>query len=359
MHFNGVFSLNKPANSKLSKFKKWLTLPDTAKRLSVISGEDVTEADILQLALENHLKLSVNFLNQTVARRGNIVGYEDVQWGEFPIELGFKVPNLPVEAKGESLRYMESLQIDNTRFLNFSDELTTIQDVWDLPMIGCGLLHIKNKYQSLIGGPEVAFQILGGPVVEGPNELFYQVGKNCYTDLCYGPQTKAEIVKLKRLESSKSNNRRKEKLLICRRERLKVVKNIEYRTGFGRILMGHGLPEDSVLVVRTDALCKFEQLMLDNETEKNTATKVNKLSEYHARNREQVLGAAFAVLAKWPDKCTDTKNKVIAAKIADLVVKEHRLFWPNTSWDKNGPPLIADTIEGHLRKWLIQVNKQQ
>ena len=43
--------------------KEWLTVPDAAKRLSVIFGEEVTEADVLRLALDGHLKLSIYFVN--------------------------------------------------------------------------------------------------------------------------------------------------------------------------------------------------------------------------------------------------------------------------------------------------------
>ena len=49
--------------SKLFKLKKWLTIPETAKHLSIMFGEEVQEADVLRLGLDRHLKLSVNFVN--------------------------------------------------------------------------------------------------------------------------------------------------------------------------------------------------------------------------------------------------------------------------------------------------------
>jgi hypothetical protein len=45
------------------KFKEWLTVPDAARHLSILFGEDVSEADVLQLALDGHLTLSVHFVN--------------------------------------------------------------------------------------------------------------------------------------------------------------------------------------------------------------------------------------------------------------------------------------------------------
>ncbi|MHB9100341.1 MAG: hypothetical protein ACYC2E_02320 [Sulfuricella sp.] len=46
---------------KLDKLKKWLTIVDAARYLSIAFDEDVSEADVLRLALDGHLKLSVNF----------------------------------------------------------------------------------------------------------------------------------------------------------------------------------------------------------------------------------------------------------------------------------------------------------
>ena len=49
----------------LYKLKEWLTAPDAAAHLSMALVEDVTEADVLQLALDGQLTLSVNFVNPT------------------------------------------------------------------------------------------------------------------------------------------------------------------------------------------------------------------------------------------------------------------------------------------------------
>ena len=45
---------------KLYTLKKWYSLPDAANRLTLTLGEEVSEADILQLTLEGHLPLSWN-----------------------------------------------------------------------------------------------------------------------------------------------------------------------------------------------------------------------------------------------------------------------------------------------------------
>jgi hypothetical protein len=37
---------------KLPKLKDWLTVPDAARHLSILFGDDVSEADVLRLALD-------------------------------------------------------------------------------------------------------------------------------------------------------------------------------------------------------------------------------------------------------------------------------------------------------------------
>jgi hypothetical protein len=49
--------------SKLLKLKDWLTLDDAAKHLSIMFEEVVTKADVLRLACDGRLTLSVNMLN--------------------------------------------------------------------------------------------------------------------------------------------------------------------------------------------------------------------------------------------------------------------------------------------------------
>ena len=61
--------------SGLFKLKQWLTISETAKYLSDVLSESVSEADILKLGLDKHLKLSVNFVNGVPARGGKVVSY--------------------------------------------------------------------------------------------------------------------------------------------------------------------------------------------------------------------------------------------------------------------------------------------
>ena len=64
---------------KLSKLKEWFTVAETAKYLSIGFGTEVTEADVLRLALDEKLRMSVWLVNSTAAKRAEKIS--------IPIEL--------------------------------------------------------------------------------------------------------------------------------------------------------------------------------------------------------------------------------------------------------------------------------
>lgn len=72
--------------SKLFTLKKWLSLPEAAKRLSTSFDEEVTEADVIQLALDGHLQPSLRLLaSHLYARRwykkqSDEIEYEEVEY---------------------------------------------------------------------------------------------------------------------------------------------------------------------------------------------------------------------------------------------------------------------------------------
>jgi hypothetical protein len=70
--------------SRLFKLKEWINVGDAAKRLSALFEENVTAADVLRLALDGHLKLSINFVNNAKARGGKIVSWDETEWIMFP-----------------------------------------------------------------------------------------------------------------------------------------------------------------------------------------------------------------------------------------------------------------------------------
>lgn len=251
---------------KLFNLKEWLTVADAARHLSIVFGDDVAEADVLRLALDGHLCLSVNFVNHARARCGVVVGYEDAEWGEFPAELVATLPNIPDEAKGKPLPYMKSLNIDDKRFLNLSDEVTTLRGVWDLPMIGNERLDIEHEYQNLTGGPAVTLQCLDGAFVEGRDGQMCQLQED-FDDNEFQAGSKASQEKLKHrftemvaVDPTEEGAAEAEVLLNRHEEdRKKFLEKRKTRPERENYYPAGGLPKDAVLVVRTEALREFEQ----------------------------------------------------------------------------------------------------
>jgi hypothetical protein len=74
-------------------------------------------------------------------------------------------------------------------------------------------------------------------------------------------------------------------------------------------------------------------------------------TEINTKNKAEVLGAALAVLSKWPDECKHKNGNFAASKIAEKIEAEARLFWP----DKDRAPLKVETMAEHINEWLKKV----
>ncbi len=265
--------------SKLFKLKKWLTLSEASSHLTGVCGEEVTEADILLLALERHLTISVNFVNHAYVKPQKVVYFDEeelinsVKQGIYPPE--FKFSDMPFSKE----KLMLATRIDEGKFLTreADNDILEIEGVWDLPMIGGETVYVQSKYHELTGGPSVDLISIDGCFVarNEDNICVLQDSFNNYYDDYYGyrAQWQVQVDKLRRLELSKINNPRKEKILLLRK--MKAHKNYQILADWnkrGNYFEAGNLPEDSILVVRTDALRAFEQLIANNEQERNTIT---------------------------------------------------------------------------------------
>ena len=114
---------------KLSSLKRWLTLEDSARYLSLVISEEVSTADLLQLTLEGRLTLSVMFPNTIQA-----VKYDLNDSAHEP------VPHLKDTMEGLLARLdlfhrsIWALTTDSETLYepNF-DEMPDISGLWDFP----------------------------------------------------------------------------------------------------------------------------------------------------------------------------------------------------------------------------------
>jgi len=147
--------------SKLFKLKEWVTVSDAARHLSQIVNEPVSEADLYQMALDGHLKISVCFPNRAKARLGRVIPYKDVprrvlpavdEKGPITYADGYPLYDLPEGKLPES----------ETPFIHFEKEVVSIDGVWDLAMQGNERFDVEYDLQQLIGGPEVTMMNIEG-----------------------------------------------------------------------------------------------------------------------------------------------------------------------------------------------------
>ena len=182
---------------KLLNLKAWLTIEDTARHLSILFDESVTEADVLRLGLDGHLPLSVNFVNHARGRIGHAVNVEEATIcvthrnlkkpsveGTFPKEVKFgEVDTLPENVKrgladGSLISFPMGDIIDAHNVIQYTDKITWLTGIWDLPMIGGERLDVEHRYQQLTGGPEVTLTCLDGAFVKSPSGEFANIQEN-------------------------------------------------------------------------------------------------------------------------------------------------------------------------------------
>lgn len=242
-----------PQLKKLLNLKQWLTVPEAARHLSILFGEDVSEADVLRLGLDGHLKLSVNFVNGARGRCGRAVPIDDQKWTirqENPEDWSHLTGSPPTDEGTDEHQVfwcsLNGLPLGDGRVLEYVRETALLDGVWDLTMLGHERLEIEQRYQFLTKGPEVDMYFRDGPV-DHP---------------------------------------------IVSREDGTYCQIHEPRDTSDRYHPADGLPADSVVVVKTSALHDLESRLSDPDQ------KAEKPLQLRERTTLLVIIAALAELAK-------------------------------------------------------------
>jgi hypothetical protein len=161
---------------KLLKLKAWVTVSEAARYLSILLGENVTDADVLRLALDGRLTLSVYFVNHVEARCGKIFSAEDAQIVEAQ----------DFQDKAVIQMIKERLDLGDDRVFSFSRGIELINGVWDLSMLGAERLEVERKYHSLTSGPPVELIALDGLLVYGPSGTWAHILEHVLEREAYG-----------------------------------------------------------------------------------------------------------------------------------------------------------------------------
>ena len=154
--------------NKLMSLKQWVTVLDAAHYLSAVwNSEPVSEADVLHMGLDGHLRLSVKLVNYTAVRPAKFL--------PIPKENIFEKPL----ANGATARGFQGLFLpinhEGTHVVEVENKSRMLKGLFDLPMIGNEKTHIENLYHPLIGGPLTRPSETYGAFVERRDGPLYQL----------------------------------------------------------------------------------------------------------------------------------------------------------------------------------------
>jgi len=256
-----------------------LTVDEAAKQLSISISEEVSEADILRLALDDHLTLSVYFVNHARGRPARIEPLadqppilkeaEDFLAGHADTLSGS--PEETINWLSDFVRNYRGDLLPNGREVLILEgdgqKPVRLEGVWDLLMLGAERLDIEHAYQNLTGGPAVELVCLGGPLVSSPDRRHIYQLLDSYKSSTRPPKPMPPLVKP---QLSKGQREAIDLLsAICGPvtappPTIVSEENWDYETVY---YPASGLPEDHALVVRTAALRELEKKLLSDEEE--------------------------------------------------------------------------------------------
>jgi hypothetical protein len=267
---------------KLLNLKQWLTVADAARHLSILFGEDVSEADVLRLALDGHLTLSVNFVNHTTGRCGPVVPFLDAK--RTSIQL----------FDNEWMHSIDGVRIGEDQVIERDQEVIVIDGIWDLKMHGAERLDVEHRYQFLTGGPSVDLVFLDGPIV------CREDGTHCQLHSHFSDNEFANPKNLKKPRNHRDN----------------------YHPAAG-------IPADSVLVIRTSALHDLEARLSEPDQ------RAEKPLERRERTTLLVIIAALAELAKIdvtkPSSAgatIESQTALLGAEVSSRAIQNHLKLIP-------------------------------
>ena len=296
---------------KLFELKKWLSLPDAAQHLSILFGEDVKEADVLRLALDKHLKLSVRFVNGTYAKRGERVSLEKLK------------QEAPFLFKHGDAHFQELLApMEDYEFWEFPNSPRKICGIWDLPMIGDEKYDIEIAYQRQTDGPEVTPPHREYTIVTDQDGIRFRLQER-FDENEFQRDSVADLKKLEeRISHENMSAPEAKKLLVSH------YSQNYYPAG--------GLPSDSVLVVRTSALQELEARF----SEPNK--RIEKPLQKRERDTLLTIIGALAELAKIdiskPSKAAmqiESQTIDMEARVAARTIEDHLKRVPEAVEDRS------------------------
>lgn len=244
--------------NKLFKLKKWLTIQEAARRLSSSAEEVFLEADVLRLALDGELVLSVDFVNHARGRPWVRVALEDARtWTYDPALLG---------GEGDTREIVDGIPINQNEILQSVkvEKPIILRGVYDLTMWGAEALDVEHMYQSLTDGPPIELMNIEGAFVRGENEELFQILES-FDDNEYSLGSNAHLaaiesrIVLEDIEHEKAEKMRAQ----YKNQRLDFLEKAKKNKDIDNYYPASGLPTSCRLVVRNESIRELEDKFLE------------------------------------------------------------------------------------------------
>ena len=141
--------------NKLLNLKKNLTIKEAAKLLSEKISEEVGEKDIYGLVLDGHLKISIEFISDSFAKRHELTSGK-----------GIPIPTNSDQSihSSDAPRRIGVIDFPETS----DDNEVLISGTCDLQIMGAGELWIKQCRQTAIGAPDITLATFESVYVTSP-----------------------------------------------------------------------------------------------------------------------------------------------------------------------------------------------
>jgi hypothetical protein len=303
---------------KLLNLKSWLTVSDAAAHLGVLFDEDVSEADVLRLGLDRHLKLSVNFVNHAYGRPGRLVPAPEAKRRIVPSLDG-----------SEALHYYAGYFLDDKNVIEWEDKIISISGVWDLAMVSAERIDVERRYQELTGGPRLELYCWDGPIVGFGDGSYCEIRDRFSDEQIASFSSKGELPNSpSKVEISNSPDRGLRDDIANAHKRWYAPRNF-FPAG--------QLPGGSVLVVRTTALKELEALLSQQEQHRV------KPIERRERTSLLIIIGALAKMAKIdvtkPSAAAiaiETQTELMGARVACRTIENHLNRIPEALEDREG-----------------------
>jgi hypothetical protein len=310
--------------SKLVKLRESMTLSEAADHLASILNEPVGEKDILRLALDGHLIISVDLVNKANGRLGHMIAPEDVEYEEFLPSETF--PGAKLFEGMKSIKAPKAVCIDENRFVQFEGKVQSIDGIWDLMMVGAERLDVEHLYQCITGGPEVTLVNIEGAFVKR-GDIVCRLLESFEENEFQSGSMAAEKELRQSIESGEIPFNEIERIWEDHLEAREKYLEKRMSNRENDFYPADGIPKDSVLVVRTEALLEFLNA-LDGDTSDN------RLKPVSTKERQTYL-VLIATLCRQAN--IDPSMRGISSAIAAMT-------------EEFGAPVSDDTIRNILKQ---------